>query len=472
MKAPSIKKNFMMNAILSVSSIIFPLITYPYVTRILGPDGIGKVGMAQSVINYFTLAAQLGVPIYGIRECAKRRDDKEALSRLAYELLILSLITTVISYAVYYLCITCVPKLAGEKNLYMLMGVSILCSIISMEWLYKGLEQYTYITVRSLIFNTTALILIFLLVNKTDDYVIYGGLIVLAPCASGLVNFIHSRKLLTRPRSGLRPFSHIKTVLVFFAMSCATTIYTNLDTVMLGAMRDDAEVGYYRTAVYVKIALVSVITSLGAVMLPRASYYIEHNEKEKFKEATGKAINFVLTVAIPLMVYFIIFAKETISIISGAKFTASIAPMQLIMPTLLFIGLSNIIGFQILVPLGKEKYVLISEIAGAVTDFIINLALIPRYGAAGAAIGTTIAELVVTTVQMIAAKGQLVSIIKMKNLISPMLGTVAGYIATIMIRRLTLTDAITMLISAVAFFGIYMSFNYSKIIMWSDKRQK
>ena len=132
----------MMNAILSVSSIIFPLITYPYVTRILGPDGIGKVGMAQSVINYFTLAAQLGVPIYGIRECAKRRDDKEALSRLAYELLILSLITTVISYAVYYLCITCVPKLAGEKNLYMLMGVSF-SAVFSNRIPQRQLEQTT-----------------------------------------------------------------------------------------------------------------------------------------------------------------------------------------------------------------------------------------------------------------------------------------------------------------------------------------
>jgi len=470
MKAPSIKKNFMMNAILSVSSIIFPLITYPYVTRILGPDGIGKVGMTQSVINYFTLAAQLGVPIYGIRECAKRRDDREALSKLTYELLILSLITTVISYTIYFLCIVCVPKLADEKNLYMLMGVSILCSIISMEWLYKGLEQYTYITVRSLIFNTTALILIFLLVNKTDDYVIYGGLIVLAPCASGLVNFIHSRKLLTRPRSGLRPFSHIKPVLVFFAMSCATTIYTNLDTVMLGAMRDDAEVGYYRTAVYVKIALVSVITSLGAVMLPRASYYIEHNEKEKFKEATGKAIGFVLTASIPLMVYFICFAKETISIISGAKFASSVIPMQLIMPTLLFIGLSNIIGFEILVPLGKEKYVLISEIAGAVTDFTINLALIPRHGAAGAAIGTTIAELVVTLVQVIAARDVLKNAIRAKNLIRPILGTIVGSIIALQIRRVDQPDIVTILISALIFFGIYFLLNYDIIIKRASKK--
>ena len=197
---------------------------------------------------------------------------------------------------------------------------------------------------------------------------------------------------------------------------------------------------------------------------------IIYNEKEKFKEATGKAINFVLTVAIPLMVYFIIFAKETISIISGAKFTASIAPMQLIMPTLLFIGLSNIIGFQILVPLGKEKYVLISEIAGAVTDFIINLALIPRYGAAGAAIGTTVAELVVTAVQAVAARDMLKDPIRVKNLVRPLLVTIVGSIIALQIRMLAMTNLDTILISALVFFGIYFLFNYDIIIKLAGKK--
>lgn len=242
MKKKSIKLNFVMNIILTMSSFIFPLITFPYVSRVLLPVGTGKVSMATSVITYFSMFAQLGIPTYGIRACAKVRDNREKLSKVAQELLIINIIMSMISYMVLIILLFYVPKFRCEKELYVILSFNIILTSIGMEWLYKALEQYTYITVRSVIFKFIALIFMFFLVHKQTDYVIYGGITIFAASASNILNLINAHKFINLKPVGNYNFRrHLKPVLIFFAMSCATTIYTNLDTVMLGFMTTDTD---------------------------------------------------------------------------------------------------------------------------------------------------------------------------------------------------------------------------------------
>lgn len=405
-KVQSIKINFVMNSILTMSSFIFPLITFPYVSRILLPSGIGKVSLATSVITYFTMFAQLGIPTYGIRACAKVRDNRKELTKVSQELLIISIIMSAISYMILFILLFSVSKFRCEKELYVILSFTILLTAIGMEWLYKALEQYTYITMRSVIFKFIALIAMFFLVHKQTDYVVYGGITIFAASASNILNLFNAYKYINLKPVGNYNFKrHIKPVLIFFAMSCATTIYTNLDTVMLGFMTTDADVGYYNAAVKIKVILVSVVTSLGTVLLPRASYYIQMGELKEFRRITRKALNFVFLMAMPLMLYFIYFAKEGIFFLSGDNYVGAIIPMQVIMPTLLLIGITNILGIQILVPTGREKIVLYSEIVGAIVDVIINALLIPVYASTGAAIGTLIAEFAVFFCSDIYIKG-------------------------------------------------------------------
>ena len=245
------------------------------------------------------------------------------------------------------------------------------------------------------------------------------------------------------------------TVVVFFAMSCATTIYTHLDTVMLGFIRTDVDVGYYNAAVKIKTILVSIVTSLGVVLLPRASYYVEHNMMDEFYRITKKAINFVFLIATPMMVYFMLFAKEGVFFLSGDAYAGAIIPMQVIMPTLLFIGLTNIMGIQMLVPLGKEKVVLYSEIAGAVVDLIINWILIPSMASAGAAIGTLVAEAVVTIWQYVALKDTVSDAYKQVHYIPIILGIALGSLASFWTKTLGWHEFFTLAVSAVIFFAVY-----------------
>lgn len=465
MQQTSIKKNFIMNSILTMSSFIFPLISYPYVSRVLGPAGTGKVAAATSWITYFNMFAQLGIPTYGVRICAEVRDDREKLSRTVQELLAINLIMGAVSYGALFVLINLNSSMANEKPLYVIMSSLILFNAVGMEYLFKGLEQYSYITRRSILFKLIAMIAMFLLVRSEDDYVIYGALTIFASSASNVLNFFYARKYISLKKTGkLNLRKHLKAVAVFFAMSCATTVYTNLDVVMLDYLKTDQDVGYYNAAVKIKSVLVSVVTSLGTVLLPRASYYVEKGMKDEFRYIMSKAINFVWIFATPLFIYFTIYAREGVLFLSGRAYEGSILPMQIIMPTLLLIGLSNITGLQILVPMGREKIVLYSEIIGAAVDFSLNMLLIPKMASSGAAVGTLVAEAAVLLYQYHAVRNIASGSFRRVRYGTIILGLAAGVLASFWVRLLPLDslafqlqNLIILILSAVCFFGAYLA---------------
>lgn len=445
-----------MNIILTLSSFVFPLITFPYVSRILLPEGTGRVSFATSVVTYFLLLSQLGIPTYGIRACARVRDDRKALSCVVHELLAINLLMSVLAYLLLGGCVFLIPKLRVEKTLIFVISFTIILNAIGMEWLYKALEQYTYITIRSVIFKAIAVIAMLLMVRQKSDYIVYGALTIFAASASNICNFVHAHKYIDfflKEKCDLK--KHLKPVLVFFAMSCATVIYTNLDTVMLGLMKGNMDVGYYNAAVKIKGILLGVVTALGTVMLPRLSYYVEHGEQKKFGRLTRKAMNFVILLATPLMIYFILFAREGIFFLSGAAYDGSVIPMQIIMPTLLLIGMTNVMGIQIMIPLGMEKQVLYSEIVGAIVDLIVNAILIPKYAASGAAVGTLMAEFVVWIVQMHALKNVTENLYKNIRLGTVGLALILAVIGSIWVKGLAFGAFMSLLISAILYFTIY-----------------
>lgn len=463
MKTHSIKFNFIMNALLTLSSVIFPMITFPYYSRVLGAEGTGSVGFALAVVSYFTMVASLGIPTYGIRACAKVREDRKKLSQTVQELLIINCITTAIMYAAYFLSLAVVPKFAQQKEILTMVSIAIVLNTMGVSWLYSALEQYTYITVCTVIFKILGVVLMFALIHKPEDYILYGGVSAIASYGSGILNFINMRKYISLKKEGPYDFKrHIKPILTFFMMSASISIYTNLDKVMLGFMKTNADVGYYDASVKIKTILVGVVTSLGTVLLPRMSFYIEKGEKEAFRKTVTKAFRFVIVAASSLMLFFIIFARESILAISGTAFLPAVIPMQLLMITLLLIGLSNITGIQILTPMGREKIVLKSILCGAAVDFVLNLVLIPKYAASGAAFATVMAELVVLAVQCIYLREILAGLIRNINLKKLSAALICAGIAGILLhlninmQSSSLGIALAVLTGeAVIFFGIY-----------------
>lgn len=457
-KTKSIKFNFIMNMILTVSSAIFPLITIPYISRVLLVEGNGYVSFATSVLTYFTMFASLGIPSYGIRVCAQVRDNKIQLSRVVHELFIINVITTLIVSAIFVVTLFTVPQFKEQQTLLWINSATLVLNTIGVSWLYSALEQYSYITVRSLIVKALSIILMFIFVRQQSDYILYGAILVIATGGSNILNFIHLRKFIYMKPVGNYHFKyHLKPVFIFFASTAAYNVYTNMDTLMLGFMRSTDEVGIYHISLKIQSVLVLVVTSLGAVMMPRLSYYVVNKMEAEFKTIIAKSFNFVVLFAVPIIAYSILFAKDIILLLSGEAFLRAVLPMQILMPTLLFIGLSGITGNQILVPEEKEKLLLISIMTGAGINVILNVIWIPFWGAVGAAISTIIAEVIVLSIQVWFLRKRLQSIWRKISFRHLLLGILPALGIGFAIYYLVDLPAIfRLLISGFSFFGIYV----------------
>lgn len=457
-KSHSIRYNFIMNFILTASQFIFPLITFPYVSRVLMAAGNGKVSFVSSVANYFLMIASLGIPTYGIRACAQARDDRKKLSKTVQEIFLINLVMTILVIISYLVCVFTIPRFYADKTLFLIYGINILLNMFGMNWLFQALEKYDYITFRSLAFKILSVILMFLFVHQKEDYVIYGAISVFAAVGSNVLNFIRIHRFVEFKWSGDYEIKrHIKPILILFAQSLAVSIYTNLDTVMLGFMKTDVDVGYYNAAVKIKTILVSLVTSLGNVLLPRMSYYVKKKMSVEFYEIMLKALNFTVMLSIPLVIYFGIYADEAIQFLAGDGYAGAVQAMQIITISVIPIGLTGVLGIQVLTSLEKEKYVLYSVTVGAIIDFLLNLVFIPGAGAAGAAFATMIAEFVVLIVQIFYTK-QLLWRIKNKLRVHIYLSiAVVSGIISFFIRQMEINSIFLILVvSAIVFFGIYV----------------
>lgn len=454
----SIKKNFAWNAILKVSAVIFPLITYPYVSRAIGAEGIGKVSFATSVVSYFSIIAQLGIPTYGIRCCAQVSDDKEELSKRVQEILIINIITTVIAYFILFVSIGFVPKLRSEKGLLLITSLELLFNAIGVVWLFSGIEEYSYITIRSLIFKMASLFFIILMVKNPSDYIIYGGILVAANVGSNIFNFFYSRKFVTYKHIyKLNVQQHIKPIFTFFTMAVATTIYTSLDTIMLGFMVGDVQVGFYTSATKVRSVLLGFVNALSTVLMPRASFYIKNHQDKEFISISKKAFDCIVVCASSLWFFFTLFSRECIVVLSGNGFEGAIPAMVCIMPTVFICGISNLTALQVLVPLGKEKGVLVTQIIGAILDFIFNAIFIPTYGATAAAIATTFAETVIAALQIYMVYNAGVRLVDKETIVKSAISNGIAIAVCLTVSNIRMAGLIKLAVAAVIYYSAYIT---------------
>ncbi len=402
MTQKSLKKNVFLNMTKTVMGLIFPIITFPYASRILLPEGIGKVNFANSIVGYFTLIGGLGVYGYAVREASRLRDDKDALSKFTKEIFLINTIATIIAYLLFIIAIMLSPKLQLYKNLLFLASSTIVFNLLGIEWLYAAEEDYAYITIRSIFLQIISLFILFLFVRTQDDYMQYTAMGIFSSVGANICNFIHSRKYINWTKHyslSLQP--HVKSIFVFFGMALVTSIYTILDTSMLGYLSDDIQTGFYSAATKVNRMVLAVIIAATNVLLPRLAYYQSNEKENAVLDLLNKSLRFTHFIAIPAACGLFILAKPIVMIISGRNYLPAVISMQVISPILFVIPTANIVGVQTCTVFKKEKIILYAEIAGALSNIICNSIFIPQYGALGAAIGTVAAETVVTAIEFV-----------------------------------------------------------------------
>ena len=400
--AQSVKVNYILNLINTGTQMLFPLITFPYVCRVIEADGIGQINFFQSIISYISLFTCLGIPMYAIREIARDRSDVLQMNRTAMEILLLHSMLTLVGYAIVaILCLT-VPQIQVNIPLFLILSLTIFFTAIGCEWFYQGIEDFKYITIRGLIIKTVSVVLLFIFVKSKTDLLYYGCYTVFGVLGGNIFNFFRLRKYIHRENiifSELHIKRHVKPVLKVFSFSVVTSIYLQLNTVLLGFLKNALAVGYFAAATKVMQMLLTMSACLGSVMMPRASHLIAENKEDEFNRLIQKSYDFTLAIALPMTIGLIFCAPSLITALCGVKFEHSILPSQIIAPIILMVAISNVFGIQVLFPKGKINIVTLCCGIGAVADLILNLCLIPFFSYIGTSIAYLGAE-VVTTVSM------------------------------------------------------------------------
>lgn len=396
----SVKKNYIYNLMYQILVILLPLITAPYISRVLGAENIGIYSYTTSISAYFILFGSLGVSLYAQREIAFHQDNKKENTKTFIEIVLLRTITMFISIAVF--CITFVSN--GEYGyFYKILIVELIAQCLDISWFFIGLEDFKKTVSRNLIIKFISVVSIFVLVKTPEDLNIYFWIYVLSVLIGNLSLWFYLPKYLVKVNvKELNIFKHLKPTLALFIPEIAIQVYTVLDKTMIGAIWEDkSEVGYYQQSEKIIKLLLTIITSLGTVLLPRIASCFANNKKQEVFGYLKKSFNFVFILAFPMVFGIIAVADKFVPLFFGPGYDKVVILMSVISPIILFIGMSNVIGKQYLLPTKRQKQYTISVVTGAVVNLIMNSCLIWKFGALGASIGTVIAEFTVTLVQLI-----------------------------------------------------------------------
>lgn len=382
----NIKKNFAYSSVITGANYIFPLLTFPYISRVLGVTGIGIYNYVDSVINYVLLFTMLGINTVGIRVIAASKNNSKELSGAFSSLILFNLITTIIGILILAFIVYTIPKFYEYKGYFFIGIFKILATCLLAEWFYKGMEDFKYITKRSLIVKTIYVLSIFFFIQKDTDTKLYYFLTTMMLVVNATINIVHIRKFINISFTKVNFKAYIKPMFVYGCYIILTSMYTSFNVTYLGFMADVTQVGFYTTATKLHTIIISIFTAFTGVMLPRMTNLLSQNKNVEFVNYIKKSQLILVAFSIPAMLFCIIFASDIIFVIAGNGFQGAIIPMTLIMPLIFIIGYEQILVIQILNPLKKDTIILRNSIIGACVGLFLNVLLVPYLKAIGSSI--------------------------------------------------------------------------------------
>lgn len=401
-----LRYNVMFSFFNALITLLFPLITYPYVSRVLLPEGIGSYNIAFSIMSYFLLFANLGIPIYAIREIAKVRNDNDALRKSSTSIVILHAFSTIIIFSFYILYICLSPNTKEKFWVYFITGFHIISIFLNVEWFYQGREEYEAITIKNLIIKIASLVLIFVFVKDEGDLIIYAAIMILSVLGYGIFNFIHFLRIVKPSLKGVNLKALFKPVLQCFALYAASRLASGLDVIMIdGLLGDCADnvAGQYGVATKFVNVIIDLLLVVNTVMLPRLALQIENKEYDEARKLSQIIEEMIFMFVLPSTIGLVFVSKEIIDIFFGPLYTPAINTMMVMSGNAFLSVFTNFLGVSIIYAYGKDWYTTIAIFVGAVVNVLCNLFLIPKYLQLGAAIATIISNSVIFIIELIAA---------------------------------------------------------------------
>ncbi len=401
-KKKSIKANAFFNTFKEFLDVAAPMITFPYVARVLMPENLGKVQFAVSIVKVFAYFAALGLPVYGVRKIAQVRDDLRERSRVFKSLLTIELITTAIVYMVFLFSLFYVETFHREIVLYLILGIQIGFKTFGFEWFFKGMEEYRFMAYRKFFAKVIGIILTFTLVRGPEDYVLYGSISIITMFFSRVLNYWNLKKMIEHvPLRDVSLKEHINGAVYFFLFFMSTKLYNNIDKIMLGFLSGDASVSYYVTANKLIRLIKTIFVAANAVLVPRFSNLVARGKHEKVQALAQKAMSNIVFLPLPAMAGLYLLSYESVMLFGGQKYLSAVLTMRILLPILLLLPLKSLIGKQILLTYGKERLVISAIIVSTLLNVVLNAILIPRFSHHGAAFASVVSEVTILVIELI-----------------------------------------------------------------------
>ena len=398
MEKKSIKKNYIYNLVYQIFLLLTPFITTPYISRVIGADGIGTVSYAESVVSYFVLFATLGITTYGQREISYVQDSIEKRSELFWNTKILEILSSTIVLITYLIFV----GFQNNNDIFLILSFNIVAVFVDITWLLQGLEEFGKIVVRNLILRIFSIIFIFMFVKTSNDVFLYAFGLAFFPFIGNLSLWLYLPKYIKRISiKRIRPFRNIRTILSLFVPTIAVQVYTVLDKTMIGVITNNSfENGYYEQASKICKMVLTLVTALGTVMIPRIGYYFNNNRQDEVKNLMYRSYRFVLFLGIPLTCGLIGISSTFVPWFFGNGFDKVSILIPILSLLIIAIGVSSVTGMQYLIPTKRQNILSISVLLGALINFSLNMVLIRIYASVGAAIASIVAEMLVTISQL------------------------------------------------------------------------
>jgi len=391
-------RKYLANLIYVLSNILFTVAGFAWSTRILGPELIGKAQFVLTFAQYFVLIAALGIPIYGVVEVAKVVGDREKLSKLFSELVLINLITTGTMLLFYLVTISVVGRFQEDYTLFLIGGGLVFISFSTIEWFYTGSEQFRFLAIRSVVIKSASLVALFLFVRTVDDLLIYLLINVLTVVATNIWYLLNLRGQVTLWFRNLDLKRHLPALLLIFSTTLTISVYTVVDVLLVGFLADDEAVGLYTTAVKLNKMLIPIIFSLATVLIPGISRTIADKDTISLMKLMDRSFAFICLLGIPVSAGLLVFAPEFLYVFTGPQYSGAIPAMQITASLSFILGLGNLFGLQLLIPGGFRKQYLIATLFGVGISLVLNIILIGPFRETGAAVAMMAAETAVTLV--------------------------------------------------------------------------
>lgn len=465
MREKSIGKNAILNIIKQCCSVVFPLLTFPYISQHLGVDTYGTFNFVNSVVNYFVIFAALGVNTYAVREGSRLKNKKEDFAQFVNEVFTINVFSALVSIISMAILLLFWNRLNKYMLLVLVLGLSIILNTVGLDWVNNIMEDFEYITIRYIIFQLLALIFILIFVRKPSDILKYTFIYVFANAGPGLLNMFYIRRYV-EPKLvlslGLK--CHLKPMLLLLCNTFAVSIYVNSDLTLIGIIKSNYEVGLYSVAAKIYNIVKQLLNAFCVVVIPRISYYISCDCKQEYNKLLNKTFYVLMGLVMPAIVGLFFLSKDIIIIISGNEYVNGTASLQILCISLLFSVLACFFSTVILIPNRCEKIVLISTLISAAANFILNYLFISRLGIEGAAITTVISEFIVMIITMYYSKNLWIMDKQIKNFISYIIGCIGiGTILCIVsgiINNILIRVFISIVLCIAFYMGILIIFNH------------